>query len=71
AAIAALQAAGLRADGLARFFQRMERDDVRWVKFLSSHPATAERRQRAQQPDTGESAFTAAEWDAVQAMCTR
>lgn len=69
-AIEALQGAGLRADGLARFFARIDRADD-GATFLSSHPASAERRRLTQQPATGAPAFTPAEWDAIKTMCAK
>lgn len=67
-ALRALRAAGLRADGLARFFARIE-DGASLPAFLSDHPATAERRARAQAGVEGAPAFSSAEWQALQGMC--
>ncbi len=64
-----LHDAGLRADGLGRFFAHMQ---GRWAdgpSFLSDHPATAERRALVAQPPGGGPAFSPEEWQAIRAMC--
>ena len=69
--VTSLRDAGLRADGLGRFFGHMEREVPSGPSFLSDHPATADRRARVVQPDAGEPAFAAAEWQAIRSMCPR
>ena len=66
-----LTAAGLRADGLGRFFARLQTlgDRGPGVSWLATHPPTEERREHASRSSTGAPAFSAAEWDAVRAMC--
>ena len=68
-ALATLRAAGLRADGLGRFFTKID-GKASLPAFLSDHPPTAERRAKAEQvgPE-GAPAFTPAEWKALQGMC--
>ena len=68
-ALQSLRAAGLRADGLARFFTRIEGKGGSLPAFLSDHPATTERRIKAQAGPEGAPAFTAAEWTALRGMC--
>lgn len=70
-AVAALRRAGLRADGLGRFFARIEAGDhlPGSFAFLSDHPATAERRRQVEQPSDGAPALSDAEWQAVRTMC--
>ncbi len=70
-AITTLRGAGLRADGLGRFFARMEADGAPALRFLSDHPPTAERRARVRQPVDGAPAFDDAQWHAIRAMCAR
>ena len=70
-AVQSLHAAGLRADGLARFFRRIGHEGG-LPAFLSDHPPTAEREARAAQAGTeGAPAFTPAEWDALRGMCAK
>ena len=66
-----LTAAGLRADGLGRFFARLEAlgDRGPGIAWLATHPPTEERRERATQATTGAPAFSAADWAAVRQMC--
>lgn len=68
-AIATLRRAGLRADGLGRFFDLIVAEDIPGISFLSDHPATTDRRARAQQPADGAHAFDDAQWRGVRAMC--
>ena len=68
-AIATLHAAGLRADGLGRFFAQTAADGAPVPAFLSDHPATAEREVRARQPPDGAEPFDAVAWQAIRAMC--
>jgi Zn-dependent protease with chaperone function len=82
-ALALLTGAGLRADGLSRFFgHMMERDGAKdpdkrdvgkepALNWLSTHPSSVERRARTARPATGEMPFTGAEWLAVRTMCVR
>ncbi len=86
-AIDVLTAAGLRADGLSRFFAAMEKKrgrkpavegevapDNRTATistWLSTHPPDQERRERTARPDIGEAPFSEAEWTAIKGMCAR
>ncbi len=71
-AMVLLSTAGLRADGLARFFKHMEEahpnEDAR-LTWLSTHPATEERRARTTRPPTGQAPFSEPEWQAIKSMC--
>lgn len=70
-AIETLHAAGLRADGLGRFFDFLQTrlGDGGIPAYLSDHPSTAERAARLRQPPVGESALSGAEWSSVREMC--
>ncbi len=67
-ALQTLRADGLRADGLGRFFAKIE-GKASLPAFLSDHPATSERRAKAQVGPNGAPAFTVAEWKALRAIC--
>ena len=71
AAIQTLTKAGLRADGLGRFFEGLEAPtglggEIAW---LNTHPPTEQRRQQVARPAEGLEPFTDAEWKAIRAMC--
>jgi predicted Zn-dependent protease len=70
-AIDTLHAAGLRADGLSRFFTMLQAKlgDAGDPAFLSDHPTTADRAARLRQPPTGAHALTDPAWHAVRQMC--
>ncbi len=70
-AIVTLRRAGLRADGLRRFFQRLEggAGDTP-LPFLSDHPATSDRIAMLPGDDAGGSALTPQEWRAVEVACS-
>jgi Zn-dependent protease with chaperone function len=70
-ALETLHRAGLRADGLARFFGDMRKrsagaDAPRW---LATHPPTAEREARAEVGSEGVPALSGAELAAIRVMC--
>jgi Zn-dependent protease with chaperone function len=69
--VALLEAAGLRADGLAGFFRRLgpEESDGFLPDWLASHPGLAERIAATDRPAAGDSAFDAQQWTAVKAVC--
>ncbi|RKE36886.1 peptidase M48-like protein [Paraburkholderia sp. BL23I1N1] len=72
--VAYLQASGLRSDGLAAFFALTEKRSgsaSRAIEFLSDHPRTIDRENRSQGSPLGDSALTAQQWAAVQAMCEK
>jgi Zn-dependent protease with chaperone function len=72
AGIATLGKAELRADGLARFFARLETHEGGGTGengWLSTHPPTEQRRQRAVRPTEGNEPFSDAEWKAIRSMC--
>jgi Zn-dependent protease with chaperone function len=68
-----LQKLGLRADGIAGFFERLledqPRDPAAMIGIWSSHPPTAERIAATRQPATGKPAFSDAEWRSLRAIC--
>jgi Zn-dependent protease with chaperone function len=73
AAIRMLHDAGLRSDGLGRFFALLEKrapDVAGGFSWLSDHPSTAERRARAAGFTEGAPPFTADEWAAVRHICS-
>jgi Zn-dependent protease with chaperone function len=68
-----LEKAGLRADGVAAFFERLLKDDkpdaAEIAGIWSSHPPTRERIEATKRPATGAEPFTAAQWRALRAVC--
>ncbi|NQW12192.1 MAG: M48 family metallopeptidase [Alphaproteobacteria bacterium] len=75
-AIDMLRRTGLTADGGARFFQRLAKQEAvpatlrPVVRLLTTHPGSAERADRFAAAATGvESGLTEAEWAAVRAVC--
>jgi Zn-dependent protease with chaperone function len=73
-ALEMLSAAGLRTDGLALFFERLEGEsedqDIDLPGFLSSHPNSAARAAASNAARGGQDrGLSKAQWDAVQAMC--
>jgi len=72
--VALLHKLGLRADGIAGFFQHMlddqPRDAAALIGIWSSHPPTAERIAATRQPATGTPAFSEAEWKSLRAICS-
>jgi predicted Zn-dependent protease len=66
-----LEAAGMRADGLAAFFRRLgpEESDGLLPDWLASHPGLAERIAATDRPATGDHAFDDRQWAAVKAVC--
>jgi hypothetical protein len=72
--VSLLEKLGLRADGIASFFERMledqPRDAAAMIGIWSSHPPTAERIAATRRPATGAPAFSDAEWQSVRAICS-
>lgn len=67
-----LEAAGLRADGLAGFFRRLNPitgGGGFLPDWLASHPGLADRIAATDRPATGNSALDAEQWAAVKAVC--
>ncbi len=65
-----LSRAGLRADGLGRFFARLEASEGHGgIALLATHPPTEERREHATRSTVGAPPFTDTEWAAVRGMC--
>lgn len=71
AALATLQRAGLRADGLHSFFLRMAKngDAAQALGWLSTHPPLAEREEATVRGTEGASALTRAQWQALRGVC--
>lgn len=71
--VALLEKLGLRADGIASFFEQMmdkePKDMAAAVGIWSSHPPTAERIAATKRAATGRPAFTAADWKALRDVC--
>ncbi|MBS0537789.1 MAG: M48 family metallopeptidase [Proteobacteria bacterium] len=71
--IALLEGRGLRADGMARFFDKMLKEEpagtMRFANIWSDHPPTAERIAATKRPATGRPAFTDREWKALRSVC--
>ena len=71
-AIQILDDAGIRSDGLALFFRKIEADmPFEIPDWLSTHPDLANRADANPGRQTGGRAMTDAEWDSVRAMCDR
>lgn len=71
-AIATLEAAGLKANGLSTFFTQLLKkhgDLSSELGWLSSHPGLDERRQTTARDDSGQPALDAAQWKALQEIC--
>lgn len=73
-ALELLDATGMRADGLARFFGRLldeqgGKDGAQQMGVFSTHPPTKERIETTKRPATGAPAMTAREWQALRAVC--
>lgn len=72
-ALAILRRAGLRTDGLAKFFDRLEQEapsDSSMPTILSTHPPTPERRAAVTTDDHGgQPALDRAAWAAVRRIC--
>ncbi|AHJ63054.1 Peptidase, M48 family [Granulibacter bethesdensis] len=71
AAIRFLDKAGLRSDGLAHFFETLEKREEHSlsVEFLSDHPATIGRRHANPGSSSGASAMSDKDWQAVRRVC--
>jgi Zn-dependent protease with chaperone function len=71
--VALLEKLGLRADGIASFFEQMlvkePADMAAAAGIWSSHPPTAERIAATKRAATGRPAFTDAEWKALRNVC--
>lgn len=72
-ALELLDKLGLRADGVAHFFERLleqhPTDAAAVIGIWSSHPPTKERIVATTRPPTGRPAFSDAEWAALKAAC--
>ena len=69
-----LEKLGLRADGIASFFERMLEDQpsdaAAAFGIWSSHPPTKERIAATRRPTSGKPAFSDAEWRALRSICS-
>ena len=72
-AIGLLNRAGIRSDGLARFFRKIEADmadrTFEIPDWLSTHPDLAERAAANPGSSHGSSGLSPTEWDAVRVVC--
>jgi Zn-dependent protease with chaperone function len=69
-AIETLQRAGLHADGLGHFFDRLRSDGGDGLPaFLSDHPATADRAAALHVDSVGAPAMSPEQWQLVKTMC--
>lgn len=69
-----LDATGMRADGLARFFGKIldeqgGKDGAQQMGVFSTHPPTNERIETTRRPPTGAPPMSAREWQALRAVC--
>ena len=69
-----LQKAGIRADGMAAFFEVIKKDVEKGMfngmpEFLSSHPDLDARISATRQPPTGAPAMSDADWQALRKVC--
>ena len=71
--VTGLERLGLRADGIASFFEQMMEkqptDLAAAAGIWSSHPPTAERIAATKRPATGKPAFSDADWKALREVC--
>ncbi len=72
-ALRILRAAGLRADGLSRFFKllQIENGNDALPAFLNDHPATADRAVALTSGSEGETALSPPDWAAAKTICDR
>jgi predicted Zn-dependent protease len=72
-AIETLQRAGLRADGLGRFFDGMQKKEGSDTlpAFLSDHPADSARASALHVGNSGVPAMTAEQWHSVKDVCKK
>ncbi|MEX1109843.1 MAG: M48 family metallopeptidase [Dongiaceae bacterium] len=70
-AIELLEEAGMRSDGLGRFFRKIEEDmpDSELPEWLSTHPDLAARAAAYPGTAEGEAGLAKAEWAALRAVC--
>jgi predicted Zn-dependent protease len=71
--IATLDRAGLRADGLAKFFARLEKEhgSDEFLRYVGTHPPLAERQAATARSSNGQPVLTDAEWAALKAICKK
>jgi beta-barrel assembly-enhancing protease len=71
--VALLEKLGLRADGIASFFEQVmekePKDMAAAAGVWSSHPPTAERIAATRRPASGAPAFSASDWRALRNVC--
>jgi len=68
-----LTKAGIRRDGMVSFFERIEKmegESPKILKYLSTHPATGERKKAAEASSgSGEAALSDKDWQALKKIC--
>jgi beta-barrel assembly-enhancing protease len=71
--VAMLERAGLRADGLATFFARMQKEEGRGtlLRYVNSHPPSAERSAATARSGSGEPALADEEWEVLKGICRK
>jgi predicted Zn-dependent protease len=71
--VAMLEQAGLRADGLATLFARMQKEEGRdaLLRYVSSHPPSAERSAATARSNSGQPVLSDAEWEALKGICKK
>jgi Zn-dependent protease with chaperone function len=70
-AVEMLRSEGLRTGGLKRFFTRLQKleGELNALKWLSTHPASAERASAIPDETGGREGFTKAQWLAIRSAC--
>lgn len=71
--IAALDRAGLRADGLAAFFARLQKEqgDSELLRYFGTHPPFADRQAATARAASGTPVLSDSEWAALKAICKK
>jgi Zn-dependent protease with chaperone function len=74
--VAMLERAGLRADGLATFFTRLQKEHEgesprALFRYFSSHPPSAERSAATARDGSGRPVLSDAEWAALKEICRK
>lgn len=70
--VAILEEAGLRADGLSAFFARLEKEGSNGLlRYIGSHPPSAERGATTARGDGGAPVLSDADWAALKNICKK
>jgi beta-barrel assembly-enhancing protease len=68
--VAILDRAGLRADGLAAFFGRLQKDhDDSHLRYIGTHPPLADRQAKIARGHGGKTVLSDADWAALRTIC--